>query len=81
MQEESIARPVKKDRPRRGRRRTNLARVVRAYREAERKSVRKFAAEIGVSYSALNRLELGRNGAGEATISRILRWLFDEASE
>ena len=49
--------------------------LVREARRARRLSARAAGAEIGISYSVINRLEQGDSAPGLANVTAIVRWL------
>ncbi len=55
-----------------------LATVLREYRWATKKGVRELAAEIGMSYTTLSRIENHKGDPDGTSLSKILVWLLGE---
>lgn len=57
-----------------------LGKIVKCWREAEAKSLRAMAAEIGIEYTALHRLEQGEEMNG-VNLCRLVVWLLSPEKE
>lgn len=58
----------------------NLGKIVKCWREAEDKSLRTLAAEIGMEYTALRRLEQGDDLSG-VNLCKVIVWLLSPTKE
>ena len=57
-----------------------LGKLIKCWREAEDKSLRTLANEIGMDYTALHRLEQGDDLSG-ANLCRVIVWLLGTSKE
>ena len=55
---------------------TRLARMLRLYRAAEELTVKQLAKSMGMSMSAISSLECGGTQPRNATVAKVIDWLF-----
>jgi transcriptional regulator with XRE-family HTH domain len=53
----------------------NISRLIKEIRLARKWPLRQLAAEIGIEFTALHRLESGKP-LDQANLSKVIRWLF-----